>query len=136
MRITALLLLLCCSAPMHVEAASMYRCEIAGVTTYSDRPCGADAKLHQPDEAAVSTYAAPVMSSKPSATVKSDRATKKRRTSESNDAAKRVELCDRLARSLKEVRSKMRSGYKAKEGERLRERLAKLKAQTEDAKCR
>jgi hypothetical protein len=115
------------------DAVSIYKCEVGGVLTFSDRPCGPQAELHQLDDAVVNTYDAPPVvprTSKPKAAAKQS-------TSHRADShqAKRAETCARVGRSMKEVRSKMRSGYSAKEGERLRERLAKLKDQQRGSRC-
>ena len=48
---------------------------------------------------------------------------------------KRAENCARYARSLKEIRSKMRAGYSAKEGERLRLRQEKLRDSQRSSRC-
>ena len=115
-------------------APSIYKCELDGVMTFSDRPCGGAAELHIPGETAINTYAAPPVASsrersarKPStrrAPVRTDRA-----------EAKRAESCATYARNLKEIRSKMRAGYTAKEGERLRARQEKLRESQRSAKC-
>jgi hypothetical protein len=49
--------------------------------------------------------------------------------------AKRKESCSRYAKGLKEIRSKLRSGYTAKEGERLRMRAEKLKDSQRQYRC-
>lgn len=134
MRIAVALLLICLIAS--ARAGSMFRCEIAGVTTYSDRPCAADAQPHELNDSSVNTYAAPPLPSNVRPKQQSARPQKKRVAADESKATEGVELCARLSRSSKEVRSKMRAGYKTKEGERLRERLAKLKAQADEAKCR
>jgi hypothetical protein len=116
------------------DAESIYKCDVGGVLTFSDRPCSPKAELHELDDAAVNTYEAlpiPASTSKPKAAGKK---TLSRRADPQSD--KRAETCARLGRSMKEARSKMRTGYSAKEGERLRERLAKLKDQQREAKCR
>jgi hypothetical protein len=116
------------------DAVSIYKCEVGGVLTFSDRPCSSEAELHELDETAVNTYEAPPVTpstSKPSAAAR--KRTPPRHTDSQQD--KRAETCTRVGRSMKEVRSKMRAGYSAKEGERLRERLAKLKDQQREYRC-
>jgi hypothetical protein len=119
------------------DAVSIYKCEIGGVLTFSDRPCSPQAELHELDDAAVNTYDAPPVAPSPSASTSKPRAAAKKTASSRADAQpdKRAEVCARVGQSMKEVRSKMRTGYSAKEGERLRERLAKLKVQGREARC-
>ena len=136
MRYLALLLFFYGCTYVQAAPTSMYRCEVQGVTTYSDRPCGADATVHEPSES-LNTFAAPqVVPSPQPKQQRSARAARKGALNDDLNGAKRAELCAKLQRSEKEVRSKMRSGYKAKEGERLRERLAKLRSQSDTAKCK
>jgi hypothetical protein len=119
--------------PATADAVSIYKCEVGGVLTFSDRPCSPQAELHELDGTAVNTYDAP-----PVAPSKSKPRSAARKTISSRADAqpdKRTEVCARVGRSMKEVRSKMRAGYSAKEGERLRERLAKLKAQGRESRC-
>jgi hypothetical protein len=115
--------------------ASVYRCNLKGVTTFSDRPCDAEARLQEVDTATMNVLepqsAAPIPTSRPK------RASARRpEVGQRANTAKHQENCARLVQSLKEVRSKMRSGYKAHEGEQLRIREEKLKNQLRLAKCR
>jgi hypothetical protein len=114
------------------DAVSIYKCEVGGVLTFSDRPCSPQAELHELDESGVNTYDPPpvVRTAKPKATV---RKTESRRADAQHE--KRAETCARLTRSMKDVRSKMRTGYSAREGERLRDRLANLKDQQRESRC-
>ena len=62
--LTVLASALASAAPQTAAAAdrvatSIYKCELGGVTTFSDRPCGLDAKVHTPDPATLNTYEAP-----------------------------------------------------------------------------
>jgi hypothetical protein len=117
-----------------LAASAIYKCEQHGTMTFSDRPCGSDAQLHRLDSTVMNTYAAPPSTS----SHKRSPAKVVRRTPARKDESeeKRQESCAKAARSLKEVGSKMRSGYSAKEGERLRERQAKLRDQQRQARCR
>jgi hypothetical protein len=114
------------------DAVSIYKCEVGGVLTFSDRPCSPQAELHEVDETTVNTYDPPPIAptAKPKTTV---RKPESRRADAQQD--KRAETCARVTRSMKDVRSKMRTGYSAKEGERLRDRLAKLKDQQRESRC-
>jgi hypothetical protein len=115
------------------DAVSIYKCEIGGVLTFSDRPCSPQAELHELDDTAVNTYDAPPVAPSKSKPRSAARKTIASRADTQPD--KRAEVCARVSRSMKEVRSKMRTGYSAKEGERLRERLAKLKVQGRESRC-
>lgn len=111
------------------SSAAIYRCEIDGVPTFSDRPCGGLAQLHELDLGKLNTHAPPAV--RPS----TEKPPSAKRAASVANAAKQAEICARLARDLREVRAKYRSGYSAKEGERLNEREAKLKAQLRSARC-
>jgi hypothetical protein len=116
-------------------APSIYKCEVDGVMTFSDRLCGGDAELHVPGETVVNTYAAPPATSKPERSTRKPAA--KRAPARTDRAeAKRVESCARYARNLKEIRSRMRAGYTAKEGERLRVRQEQVRESQRAARCR
>ena len=123
---------LLCSRQAVADAVSIYKCEVGGVLTFSDRPCSPQAELHELDETTMNTFDPPPIAAtpKPKTTV---RKTDAPRAGAQQD--KRAETCARVTRSMKDVRSKMRTGYSAKEGERLRDRLAKLKDQQRQTRC-
>ena len=136
-RFVQLLLAVALASSMHLtfaaeNATTIFKCEIAGVTTFSDRPCGQDAQSQALDPAAINTYAPP-----PIAKIDSPPVAKKvgKASGEDRSEAKRKEACARYASGLKEIRSKMRSGYTAKEGERLRIRAEKLRDSQRLARC-
>ena len=115
---------------------SLYRCTLAGVTTYSDRPCAPDAVLYEPDTARISTYAPPpvgqtVPPAKPPAS-----SPRRGRASGNEDQVRHAAACERIRNSLKDIAAHMRAGYDAKQGERLRERKTKLEQQRRAQKCR
>lgn len=113
---------------------SIYRCETADGVTFSDRPCDAAAEIYEAG-AYLNTYEAPDIVSSARVT---PAARVHRRDSEpdAKARAKLLEHCQRIQQSLREIRSKMRAGYTAKEGERLRVRESKLREQRSAAKCR
>lgn len=117
------------------ESPVIYRCETNGVPTFSDHPCGETAEVHESSAFAMNTYAAPPTASKTTPRVRT-------RTRPRMPARPAVEpktaavACERLERSLDEIRSKMRSGYSAAQGERLKERQAKLRAERRRTRCR
>jgi Domain of unknown function (DUF4124) len=125
----------------HVASASaastIYRCEMNGVKTFSDRPCAADSPEYVPDDQRVSTVKVEGVPSltqtRPAARSKASAPGK---GSIAADQLKHKEGCARIDRSLSEIRSKMRAGYDAKQGERLRERQRKLTLDRREKKCR
>jgi hypothetical protein len=114
----------------------VYRCTVGGVTTYSDRPCGAEAAPYQPDTSRVSTYDPPPASRTAAPPQPTRTSPARRRESSSADPVRHQAACERLHNALKEVAARMRSGYSAKQGEQLRERKAKLEQQRRAQKCR
>ncbi|MDY0064872.1 MAG: DUF4124 domain-containing protein [Steroidobacteraceae bacterium] len=121
--------------------STIYRCVVAGVSTFSDRPCGDRSTIHQPGAAAVSTYQPPAATPTDDAGRSSasrrrarERASGARADIESAARARKLEECRRIEASLREIRSRMRAGYSASEGERLRTRQSKLNGQRRE-KC-
>jgi len=124
-----------------VAAATIYRCESESGLVYSDRPCAAGAEIHTSDGSRVTVYEAPPISeraseprSKLSKTTKST-AAKSARKSAAADAKRQV-TCAKLEQSLREVRTKLRTGYGVKEGERLKSRQHQLAERRRMEKCR
>lgn len=114
--------------------ATIYRCEIGGTITFSDRPCDAGAQRYEPDISRLSTYTPPRVSTVPPAARVAERPARKG-GSIAAAQAKHAAECARLRANLKELRSKMRAGYRAKEGERLRQRQSTLQARLRAARC-
>jgi hypothetical protein len=112
--------------------AAIFKCEIDGVPTFSDRPCAPSAQLQELDLERINSHEAPSVRA---ASAAKRQAPVKRKPASSSNTAKQVETCERLAQSLQGVRAKLRSGYSAKEGERLNEREAQLKSQLRSARC-
>jgi len=122
-------------------ARTIYRCHVNGVLTFSDYACGGGAQEYQSDDSRVTPYEAPAVP-KPSAprdagarTNKSKGATTANRSSQRTDPARQAVECERLENSLREIRSKERSGYTAKEGERLRARRDKIEQKRQARGC-
>jgi hypothetical protein len=132
-----LLLILLASASASAgegETRSIFRCTVGDTTVFSDRPCDANTEPYR-SESSVNTYTPlPIEPRSPPPTSKRPRVDPQvaRRAA---DQAKLAETCRRIERSLEDVRSRMRAGYTAKEGERLRERQAKLREQHRAARC-
>jgi hypothetical protein len=113
----------------------VYRCIVGGVTTYSDRPCAPESAPYQPDTSRVSTYDPPPPS-RETAPDAPPRKSPPRARAAGADQVRRAAACERIRNSLKEVAGRMRAGYDVKQGERLRERKAKLEQQRRAQKCR
>jgi hypothetical protein len=117
-------------------AETIYRCESASGLIYSDRPCGAEAMVHTGDGTAVSVYDAPPISNHASPPrSKSPTPAKSARKRAAADA-KHQEACAKLDQSLREVRTRLRTGYGLKEGERLKSRQRQLAERRRTEKCR
>ena len=116
------------------KSRPIYRCKAADAVTFSDRPCDAAAEVYEAG-ARVNTYEAPDFAPRASI-APAVKARGRESDSEAKARAKLLERCERIQQSLRDIRSKMRSGYTAKEGERLRTRQTKLQNQRRAAKCR
>jgi hypothetical protein len=115
------------------QSRSVFRCEQDGQQIFSDRPCAPSATL-QPLDAPANVYEAPVFRDTP---VPAPR-TRPKASADTDPAAdleRRRQTCERLALSLRETRSKLRAGYKPSQGEKLKDRQARLKAQMRIARC-
>jgi hypothetical protein len=116
------------------RADTIYRCEQDGALTFSDRPCGTDAQTYEPDVSRVSEYK-PVPTK---AAAHAQRRTETHTRSEpsiTETQAKHAAECRRIHDSLGAVRDKMRAGYNAKQGERLKERARKLNESRREKRC-
>ncbi len=133
--LTATALIVSLHAASASAASPIYRCEVDGVTTFSDRPCAADSSEYVPDDQRVSTVKVEQgpTQTRPATHRKSNAAAK---GSIAADQLKQKEECARIERSLGDIRSKMRAGYDGKEGERLRERQRKLTLDRREKKCK
>lgn len=114
----------------------VYRCTVGGVTTFSDRPCAPEAIPYQPDTSRVSTYDPPPASPTPAPAQPPPESPTRRRDPSDADQVRHAAACDRIRNSLRDVAARMRAGYDVKQGERLRERKAKLERQRRAQKCR
>ncbi len=114
----------------------VYRCTVGGVTTFSDRPCAPEAVPYRPDTSRVSTYDPPPASRTPAPTQPPPKSPTRRRGASDADQVQHAAACDRIRNSLRDVAERMRAGYDVKQGERLRERKAKLERQRRAQKCR
>lgn len=117
-------------------AETIYRCESASGLIYSDRPCAADASVHTTDSGRVTVYDAPPISAR--ASPPRSKASKPAKSAQKHAAAhaKHQAACARLDQSLREVRTRLRTGYGVKEGERLKTRQRQLAERRRLEKCR
>lgn len=117
------------------DAPTIYRCDDGGAVIYSDRQCSPGANPHEIDESRVTVYEAPpAAQSSPKAAAKPVRRATKHRKVEP-DHEQRAARCNKLKQSLRDVRTKMRTGYGVKEGERLKARHRHLTEQRRSDKC-
>lgn len=123
-------------ASQSASAPVLYRCTIAGVTTYSDRPCAVDAVPYEPDGSRTSTYTPPPPSPAVTAARPSRPPASRRRQSAGDDQVRHAAACERMRKALKDIGARMRAGYSVKQGEQLKERKAQLEQQRRAQKCR
>lgn len=126
------------SAPPNTR--TIFRCEIAGVRTFSDRPCGSAPATGPgtielgPLNILESSTAAAVSSPAKAKKTSTPRTAASQRSVAAGAAAK-AGACGRIQQSLRKITSKMRAGYTAKEGERLRERKKDLEEKGRAQRC-
>jgi hypothetical protein len=113
---------------------AVYRCVVEEVVTFSDRPCDAEAKHYAPESEWVSTVEVAKPFS-PSTRAPERKVQRVQSGSIAAAQAKHKEECARIEESLREVRSKLRAGYDVKQGERLKDRDRKLKADLRSKRC-
>jgi hypothetical protein len=118
-------------SPVMASDRAIYRCEIDGQLTFSDRPCSPAAKTYELDAKNANTYQAPPLQQPSPPALRKAPATQNAIA----DLKKHKETCERLALRLKEVRSKQRTGYTAEQGERLKADQERLKSQFRLARC-
>lgn len=125
---------------LSIEASStsaIYRCEAGGRITFSDRPCDSSARQYALDSSRISTYEAPkVPQPDPGRKQTKPRKSKGSARGLATDPLAKRAACDKLKNALKDIRARMRAGYSAKEGERLRERQQALQTRLRADRCR
>ena len=135
MRVAVVVLGLVLSAPMSGAEPTIYRCTAESGTVYSDRPCAENANPHEIDDSRVTVYTPEPMVPRATAPAKPTKA-KRVKAPRLPDSAKHEATCAKLEQGLRDVRTKMRTGYGAKEGERLKERRRQLDNRRRAEKCR
>jgi hypothetical protein len=119
------------------SAPPIFRCEVQGSVVFSDRPCATASSTEivlRPvnsyhNDATIGTSRAKTKTKVPHRPVKESESI----TAEAQRAKQR---CQRLADQLVNIESTLRSGYSAKEGERLRERQRQLEQRRRTERCR
>lgn len=114
----------------------IYRCTGEAGTVYSDRPCAEAADIYEIDDSRVTVYT-PAAADKQSPAKAAAEATKAKPVKRTRlpDPAKHRLTCAKIVQSLRDVRTKLRTGYGAKEGERLKQRQRQLDQQRRSEKC-
>jgi hypothetical protein len=126
----------------HSADRTIYRCVLAGVTTFSDRPCGESIEIHSLESSTTVTPAVPKSGATASVSeltqdaAKPVRAAPAARANSPNHKDSRARECVRLDAELRRLRARMRAGYRAAEGDRLRERQRTANARRRELQCR
>ncbi len=122
----------------------LYRCEVRGKATYSDKPCPDSAVQSEVAVDGLNTYEAASTPSKvpdPSARGFKSK-TSRSRTDElisgsiAADLQQAKQRCQRIADRLETVRVKLGQGHTAEQATRLHEQRRQLEAQKRSEKCR
>ena len=119
------------SALAHADT-TIYRCETPAGLVFSDRPCAPEAQIYEPDLSGISVMESQVP--KPTPVVKSV-ASPQVRVASGPAAPPKIDACLKLNEALRKIASTLRSGYSAKQGERLNERKRELEAKRRAQKC-
>lgn len=120
----ALALVLGCSDPSLAAPALVYQCERDGVRVYSDRPCGADARPQRVHFNHVETIAvanSPVSKAKQTSRTPPSPAAATPRPA-TTAARSKATQCHRIQDDIDAVDTRMRLGYRGKEGVKLQAR--------------
>jgi hypothetical protein len=116
----------------------IYRCAGEDGLIYTDRPCEGGAEPHEIDGSRVTVYTPAPVAERASAAapIKQPKKAKRARSGRTADPGQQRAKCARLEQGLRDVRTKMRSGYGVREGERLKTRQRQLNQQRRAQKCR
>lgn len=122
--------------PVLADSPTIYRCDSDGAVVYSDRPCAADAAVYKNGDSRVTVYEAPAVSARASSRT-GEPPTRKAKSHRKAGVSleQRHAECAKLDQSLRDVRTKMRTGYGVKEGERLKARQRQLMERRRNEKC-
>lgn len=118
----ALALVLGCSDPSFASSPLVYQCQREGVRVFSDRPCGADARPQRVEVAAVPASAAPAPvaapKARPTAAKRSAAASRSTQRAPPRPSHKTTQ-CHDLQDDIDAIDTRMRLGYRGKEGQKL-----------------
>ncbi len=115
-------------------APTIFRCVENDVVAYSDRPCGPSASEYEASDSRISILEVTPPSRTKPVRIK-PKPTKTDSVSIATNQVEHARDCAKIERSMRDIRSKMRAGYDAKEGERLKDRERTLTAQHRDLRC-
>lgn len=123
--------------PQPTEAQrAIYRCAGEDGVVFTDRPCQAGADPHEIDDSRITVYTpAPADVRASTASPAKPAKTRAARSGRAADPDQHQAKCARLDQGLRDVRTKMRTGYGAREGERLKARQRQLNEQRRAQKC-
>lgn len=134
----ALLLALLLGAANFVFAAGpvVYECITDGQRTYSDRPCGTDARPRRVEAApAPVTAAAPTPGAPPRASESRSQARPPAQSRNPTPAARASTHCHDLQAQVDRIDARMRLGYRNKAGETLKDRRRALTEEYAARRC-
>lgn len=114
---------------------TVYRCAGDDAVVYSDHPCEPGADLHEMDDSRITVYTPQPIAERAAAVTAKQSKASRARSGRAADPAQHRARCDRLDQGLRDVRTKMRSGYDARQGERLKARQRQLNEQRRTQKC-
>jgi hypothetical protein len=111
----------------------IYRCTQNGTTVYSDIACAGLADAAKIDVRVANGYTPAATPVERKAAVRSSKVAV--RDNSANLAEAQRKQCQSMKRSLDQIHSKMRSGYRVREGERLRDRESQLDERLRQERC-
>jgi hypothetical protein len=126
-------------APARQGTLTVYECVVAGQKVYSDQPCGDDARekaviVSRPDaeNAARARY---LTQQAQSPTRYDGNPAASAAVSTRSGSAMQANRCAAIDQQIDWINARMRQGYRAYEGERLRDSLRALKSDRYDLRC-
>jgi hypothetical protein len=118
------------------SAPHIFRCEVQGSFVFSDRPCATAPSTEVVLGSINSYHDAPSGASREQTKTKVPHQPAKEPEAITAEAQRAKQRCQRLADQLVNIESTLRSGYSAKQGERLRERQRQLEQRRRTERCR
>ncbi|MET0988904.1 MAG: hypothetical protein ABW034_26250 [Steroidobacteraceae bacterium] len=123
------IVLLCAGSSGLQAQTPIYQCTVNGIATFTDQPCGENAKPVELDSSRVSTFT-------PVPTGKADPPKPQRRKSRATGPEdKKKDRCVSIRSALRKIDDQLRSGYSAKQGVRLDDRKRDLRRQARELRC-